>query len=663
MTNDFAGTVQVPAGASSTSNTVVTGMGSTPVAKDGTFSVPVITGGTQMGMVTDAAGDIILLGWLTGQKSTINARTTAEVLIYQATGCGSMLPSLRQQAMDLLAVDGDVNAVRDVIIAVEAAGMARPLVDARITAAVTAYIDKQRSMSSVKGTSGARNIWLLEPGELSGVNVLTSEEGFNNIEIRQKYRRRCKAVISRLNYVDLVGGASHIVAPDQQLMQSVAIDMPNGLNGGISGAISDIVINHLTSTPQAYSERATGPIEAPLYPNSDTAKTSAYRVCVVGPGAITAGGLSAIEEAELKKVCEDALINDFIFPLFSTVILNATGSAMGNQPDAFPEAAGDVVQDVMSLFTTIPAIEDAAKVGDLKTMMTTVMGAIMTNNTLRTALIKKIIATRITDTIKQKTAADAAGKFLLGLDIGLFVFDHILRNWQYEISNAASTWTFTSTHPVVDITPKISNVKCYGDDVALTVTLAELKPGEDPAGIGYQYLCDDALGTIAVDGKTGTDISSTSKYATFISNNSGKSGDVTLTVKAYKLDGGVNHYYLGKATATISVGSTYTLYSDGAGGYFNRPDDDVNVYLNGKQIFDDHDHMPLSIPPITFKAKKGDQLRITLSDNGGSWGIGPTFLRDDAGHSAQISGTHGSMTPTSNTTSTIMWETTYTIPW
>lgn len=143
---------------------------------------------------------------------------------------------------------------------------------------------------------------------------------------------------------------------------------------------------------------------------------------------------------------------------------------------------------------------------------------------------------------------------------------------------------------------------------------------------------------------------------------SAKGGVATVTVKVKEThpfgDAAVT-----EKTLKLTFGSTYTLDIDGAGGGWPSVDDDLNVYLNGKQIHTDHDNMPRYNAPVVFPAKKGDELVITVSDNGGSWGGGPFYLHDDHGHSTLVAAAYGQWGPTNNTVSTVMWTIKHTILW
>lgn len=81
-----------------------------------------------------------------------------------------------------------------------------------------------------------------------------------------------------------------------------------------------------------------------------------------------------------------------------------------------------------------------------------------------------------------------------------------------------------------------------------------------------------------------------------------------------------------RTLAAVAAPETWVL--SGAGGGPFEVDDDVEVLLNGARIFNDTDGVRTFIPPITFQARVGDQLRVKARDSFGICSsIEPLYIR------------------------------------
>lgn len=87
------------------------------------------------------------------------------------------------------------------------------------------------------------------------------------------------------------------------------------------------------------------------------------------------------------------------------------------------------------------------------------------------------------------------------------------------------------------------------------------------------------------------------------------------------------HFY--KASAPVVGANTYILGADSVpNGFYIRPssvpsgywsvDDDITIYLNDQILFKDANIQTDAFAPISFQAKRGDQLRIVVTDSAGT---------------------------------------------
>jgi hypothetical protein len=91
-------------------------------------------------------------------------------------------------------------------------------------------------------------------------------------------------------------------------------------------------------------------------------------------------------------------------------------------------------------------------------------------------------------------------------------------------------------------------------------------------------------------------------------------------------------------TSGATPGGSYVLsrLQDGTGAI--GVDDDLDVYLNGVEIFHDPDSLSGSVGPITFTGRRGDELRLVVTNNyvTGSCSLSDVFLSTPGGNSTLV---------------------------
>lgn len=656
------GAVSLPAGTPITPQALTVGtiVGDGAVAADGHFTTPTYSGSPMLTAARNADGAVVLLGWTDGTRATLSARTTAEVLVYFGLGCFVLEPSQRVKAVTDLATNPAVTpvatALEGALARNPATAITDPAVRAALQTAVAALKPAAIALTAATPASATRGVRDINPSEArSGVRIDIAP-GLNTIRLVSDYRRRAHVFIEReWHQLDDGSAAKYVPA------SITNFEAPS------SSGVQDFIgpITDLMNGTSAYAEASSEDVPLALYPDADTAKANGIKITLVGHG-FKKGDLDLLDATQLEKqrsIVRKTLILDFLFPALFNIFTPIATNVMQNEDAA--EVLGAVSETIGIITTQAPGIWTKAYSGDMDGAMMDAFTAFHGMTAFRESIFI-IMHTFVAKQLTEKAFLEKAKIFFDVVDLSgiiLTVFDVAIATYHYQESNQADVWHLTIDKPRVKLLPATSEVSINKGEVTLTAQVTELQVnGQAETPVSYQYFIDGGHGGISDGLHSGSGFSSSSNSVKYTANNSTEGID-TITVKAYQIDG-KNHDYIGKAEAKVTVvKNTYTLYSTGSGGSFNRPDDDVNVYLNGEQIFDDHDHMPLSINPIVFKAKKDDSLRITLSDNGGTWGIGPVLLRDNFGHSMQIISGTGSMTPTGNVTSTIMWQTTLKIPW
>jgi hypothetical protein len=118
-----SGTVQLPAGVTVPlqSLTVQGSLDNVAVSSSGAFSITTYSPGAQLVAVLSPSGNPMLMGWLDASHTTIDAESTAEVLLWFGAGIPNLPADARQTALAALAttpaLDGVTQAIETGLVA------------------------------------------------------------------------------------------------------------------------------------------------------------------------------------------------------------------------------------------------------------------------------------------------------------------------------------------------------------------------------------------------------------------------------------------------------------------------------------------------------------------------------------------------------------------
>ena len=114
-TVSLAGEVQLPAGVSAGGRKVVNGLGSASLDNRSQFKLKAVAGSRQFTVVMSPSGSPMLMGWPGAQNPKINARSTAEVLVYMATGLFTVPGASQRAALEMLDQSNDLDDLEKAI--------------------------------------------------------------------------------------------------------------------------------------------------------------------------------------------------------------------------------------------------------------------------------------------------------------------------------------------------------------------------------------------------------------------------------------------------------------------------------------------------------------------------------------------------------------------
>lgn len=547
-TGNFTGTVALPAGVAldPASLTVTNSLDTASVSANGDFTINKFTDGPQLAFVAGPSGKPLFMGWLDATRTSLNAHSTAEVLIYMVTGCFALPKEARLAAMDLIAASSEATQVS---AAIEASLIANPdgLSDSdavkQALANAVSSIAAATGVSSKTATKTLASLLVDPIEEKSGLRVNLT--GVNSFVLRNRYRRPGYAYIKQISYVPEAGGAA---VPAEKALTEFEVSPVQGLNG-LLGTIGDIAAGNL-----AYTEVDSDTINLPMAAGS---KITTYQLMVVGPGMLN-GDYSSLNAQQVEKQLNTTLLfiaKDFVLPLVVNTIL----PTLDDQTTAglFKDlGTGTVGADLIVQMLSLPGLKEQAQAGDIKgAVKTAVFGLLNTVSFQQTFIgfvTKKIanLGERATVDLSMDFAKmifndiDVTNKILVG-------FDATAVAQNISLSNMADSWTIDVTKPIVRLTPQDSEINTFAN-VLLTCEVAEAAASD--VVLTYHWSTSGQGGSLtdtSPANHTGTSFDSTAGTVYYFADKGVATTD-SVTVEVFRLDGS-QKTSIGTAQARVKV--------------------------------------------------------------------------------------------------------------
>jgi len=393
----YTSTVVLPPGSTLTPEqvTVLSGVTQVTPSPSGTFTIPVYSFDSQIAVVQSPNGSPMLTGWLDATHSYISANSTAEVLAFYALGGPLLATEAQRNTLEAAILDSPGLPALTAVIATELAANPDALanLDTNVQSALNTYFTSvtgivpttpalsksgaTASLAKPRDSSSGTGM-LVTPGDQSGENV-ESLPPFQ-ADISNTYRRRTHAFVQRVSDTPSGAGATPVADPADITDFEVAPTV--GVNGGLTGAITDIYNEAWGNTTAAYAPTTSDPFDLPL--TSGYAKTN-YVVTIVGPGLDNQGlysGLTPTQKTEQFNVAVGGFITDALIPLMSNFVFGS-----GYPPDAgqatatvsvgafAPEWKMDLKNDFLLALSTLPALQTQITTGDYKGALASVIAA------------------------------------------------------------------------------------------------------------------------------------------------------------------------------------------------------------------------------------------------------------------------------------------------
>lgn len=557
-TASLSGRVEFPSGTKDTAGSfsqlnILNSLGSATPSDDGTFELRVFSAGPQYVSVVRVNDDTpVLLGFIDSTNSLINARSTARVLAWFASGCYLLTPDLQTKALPLLLTTPELDDVEYAVVDALKTGDSNPFEAPAVISAVSAFAEAMTS--NTKSVSPFKQMitkgTLVTPSaKRSGITILNLD-GLNNIQIQNEYRRRNQVFISRTSYVPGSGGDS--VESVEPLTDFLG-PQPSGVGGTVSSFV-DLFLN--TPDKWAYTAQVSKPVELPLYP--EDAQSTCYKVAIVGTGTRLSEDMLKLtpeETTAMVNVSREGVIYDFLLP----IALNMVLPIHEDQVKTLFKCEAGLLKDITAIANVqVPSAVAKIEKGDVKGAVIGLTKAFFTPGTFRSAVFKSIqqVITEMSGEaagLKVEAFAKGVKGIFKVTDFLLTLTDTVIQVGGYADSDLATVWYVDVTPPKIVLDPPSSNIKAY-DSVLLSVTFPEGKPGDDVSKeLSYEFTCTGTAGVIInSEYLNGPNTFETTKdWVHYVAEN-GTAGADQVTVNVYRTKDGKKKL-LGKATAEITI--------------------------------------------------------------------------------------------------------------
>ncbi len=546
------GCVELPAGVAAA--TVFDAVEEVEVV-DGCFDIEIHAQRTQLVFALSAAGAPLRMGWVDPDRPNLDARITAETVLYYAVGGTLAGADAVEPLFDLLAEAPEVDEVAE---AIDAALEANPDVFGaaqkhEATGTIVASVAAQLLKPSEEEEAPAdANAVIFDPAEPQSGITMTSTSGVNSVSLQNAYRRAAHVFVQRVSTFDEddkeTANAADIsdakVASVQALQNWVdgfdQIVQASYSPGGLEG-----------SENVAYVPRTAGPFKLEAVPG---AKKTRFHFTAVGPGVRTGevyGDLTDKQRDQLLATSTEFLLMDLVLPVIAQfVIPNMKWDDLSTN-----SLLPGLSKDLGKLFlVNLPKAGQLMANGDVKGALGAVWEALAGSNTFRDALVDVIyenlydFRTAGSTAGTQRASALATGfaKATGAVDAFLSGADASAVGAALVVSNRADRWTVDVTESTVRIEPREPKATT---ETRVRLTVNVLDAGDDVA-FEYRFSTGGVFGSLDTGIEQGINVTTSQNWVDYVAGTEEGSDDVTVQVYEIRLS---DRVAVGSRTVTVKV--------------------------------------------------------------------------------------------------------------
>ena len=657
-------TIELPDGVSTSleSLTMRTIFGDYPVDESGNVTLDVYSTGPQIVFVLSPSGNPVLIGMSQEIDGTLSVNTTAQYLVFMASGGYGAPLEVRSALLKVLETE-DLssleNAISNALIEdIDAFSAYNTAIATALADTIESLQDDSESGSGIKLAS-----MLIQPiGSHSGIQV-DQTASINTIRLTNMFRRPVKVYIDQVSYVPSGGGST---VTEEVAYKDFKLDGVKALGGVISAAI-DIV-----SGKFAYSYTYSDYYRLPV---GDGHEQTNYELAVLSIGS----SLGALDDQPTERKREAFntavwfILKDFVWTLYSGIVMPVKNYGGYSAISSYDYSGWPVFVDLFNTVMALEGFEDAVWDGDITTAAILVMDAAAQNPLVqglfcdlmyqaayhfsRTSLVGSAHEAASETAEKAMATAQKVMNAVGVVDILLNSFDLARAASDVAKSNWCDVWEINVLKPEIVINPEtvtIASTVSSGQSQTFEVTVPDASGSVgDASTFAYSWTVTQTAGTIT--GHTDENTFDTSSNSITYVANSISEGSDTIKVDVTEVivsDTGTTREYVGQAEAEVTV--ELITPEPFAGRLFawnyceETPEGSYNPYVGGWRVgiefdkittepiptqyyvyaynFDDFYHgtsVSFTGPPwpcyVGCGEDIGDQYQIGLVGGGGSW--------------------------------------------
>ena len=516
-TKNFTATVVLPSGSTLTPDalTVLDSVTQTTPAASGTFTLPAYDNGEQIVFVDSPDGTPMMMSWMDANHTTVSASTTAEVLAYMALGGSSTLSEANRETLiaqipQLSSFPALVNAV-SAELAANADAFASQ--DAAVAAALNQLFTATTGVTPFVHPVGVHPLDVtINPDQntpQSGISISSTAPSTYTDPltpwatfITNTYRRRAHVFINKQK--DTLNGTDTAVGSQ---LTDFDLSATTGFNGGVTGALTDIIKAYFGNQPTAYAPSTADPVDLPVDSGFDS---TTYQVIAVGPGG--SGNPSPIQlttaqQTILFTTSVNSFVSDFLVPFVNNVLVgtNEAGDANLNTPlsgSANSTFVLSLEKNIANIVNQLPGEQDKLVAGDYKGAITDLLYNAGTQPLVADAISAALqsAAPSVADAQYADASLKKFNQIMYGAGAGLQVFDSVVYLTQLTNSDNVDVWYVKSTPFTAKLTPPTTTLSGVGS-VGLAATVLNTN---STTVLSYKFTLVPATGQQPIGTLTGS---------------------------------------------------------------------------------------------------------------------------------------------------------------
>jgi hypothetical protein len=312
-----------------------------PVSADGKASVPYNTGATEIAYLFDASGNVIMMGFISGDKKEISTASSAEVLLYFGLGITyASTNTERLAALKKIPTYSQFAGFKSQLeqlwggdpLMLSGNGYIEPYAKAVADITKISVIDVKGKQIKVENADESK----------SGILVRAATGSDESIEIENHRVRRAHAYLYKTAYKEK---SQNYVTLINTIYSSTAYTDQLAVKGGVTG------------TNRVVSPTITGPVVVPLQGNEVEA---IWKIRIVGPGNASNVTFTTDEATKMDQLWTEFFALDLLMP--NMLSLMGHTEAQYDVRSNNPELARAFIDEVKSYLNN--NIMDMVKNGD-----------------------------------------------------------------------------------------------------------------------------------------------------------------------------------------------------------------------------------------------------------------------------------------------------------